>query len=330
MHSILCSKPNYSLNKSFILIGLTLIATAISGQDIHPHFKINTSGAITDFIIDNPSIILSTDAGTIETYNIKTGKRSDFIQLPPIENFYGDIIPAKIHSIDKYAGKLLAITQSNSGFRNAIIFENGEEQKIINADIDKMMIKKSRWINNNNILLGLLSNDLIIFEVTQRQIDCELNICPSAFSDFSLTEDKQFVFTADESGIVHKIDLDRCEIKQDYSGINVDNIYQLVNKNGIVITAGKDRRVGVYNTITGNNFFLQKNFLVYSVALNSIGSIGACSADEENNISIFMIANKRQIYVLKGHESLITKMAFIDDQTLVSAGDDQYLIIWKF
>ena len=310
-------------------IFLCLLFNPVSGQNIHPFLKIKASGAITDLIIDGSNILMSTDAGTIETYNINTHKRDGLIQLPDTKDFMGDPFPTKIYSIDKLSFKILAVTQGNHGFRNVLIFENVQSEEIINAERDKMMIKKARWVNNNTIVLGLMSNDLILFDVTQKEVICDVNISPYTFSDFSLTKDKQYVFTADESGIVHKIDLNNCKVKQDYAGINVDNIYQLVYKNGVIITAGQDRRVGVYNIFTGDNYYLQKDFLVYSVGLNSDGSMGAYCATEENNISVFETSGRRETCVLQGHESVITKMAFIDNNTFLSAGDDQYLIIWK-
>lgn len=302
----------------------------LSAQEINPAIKIKTSGAITDFFIENSNVVLSTDGGTLETYYVKTGKQIDFLQLPTMKDFMGDDVATKIFSIDNISGKLLVVTQGNHGFRNVSIFENGRQtEEIFNAEKDKLMVKKARWINNNTILLGLMSNDLILYDIGQQQIICEISISPYTFSDFSLSADKKYVFTADESGIVHKIEVNNCETKKEFTGINVDNIYQLVAKNGIVISAGQDRRVGVYNTIINDNYFLQKDFLVYSVGLNEDGSIGAYSATENNKISIFNTTGQNERCVLSGHESVVTKMAFFDDQTLISAGDDQYLMIWK-
>ena len=224
---------------------------------------------------------------------------------------------------------MLAVTQGIHGFRNVLIFENSKPHQIIDAERDKLMVKKARWITGNTILLGLLGNDLIIFDVAQKKSVRKSNISPYTFSDFSLTADKKFVFTADESGVVHQIDLRTVEVKKEFQGMNVDNIYQLVYQNGVIITAGQDRRVGVYQTITGDHYFLQKNFLVYSVGLNADGSIGAYSATEENDISIFMTASRKETFVLKGHQSVVTKMVFVDDHTFISAGDDQYLMIWE-
>ena len=320
---------NCKLIKVILSIFFCFLFGFASGQEIHPFFKIKTSGAITDFVIHAKSVILSTDAGTIETYNVASGKQLDFIQLPLMKDFMGDPVPTKIFSIDLLGLKMLTVTQGNHGFRNLIIFENGQPEELINAEKDKMMIKKARWVHNNTIMLGLMSNDIVLFDVTKKQVLCEINISPYTFSDFSLTEDKQYAFTADESGIVHKIYINDCELIENYAGINVDNIYQIVYKNGIVITAGQDRRVGVYNTISGDDYYLQENFLVYSVALNSDGSIGAYSATEDNSISIFMTATRSETCVLVGHQSVITKMAFIDKRTLLTVADDHYLMIWK-
>ena len=317
------------MKKSLIIIGFSLVTVLLYGQEINPTLKIEAAGAITDLFIENSTVVLSTDAGTIETYNINTGEQTEIIQFPPMKDFMGDDVPTKIYSIDKVREKLLVVTQGNRGFRNVSIIENGQTQEIFNADRDKLMIKKARWINNNNILLGLMSNDLILFDVGQNKVICELSISPYTFSDFSLTADKQYVFTADESGIVHNIEVNNCEIRKDYTGINVDNIYQIVSKNGIVITAGQDRRVGVYNTITGDNYFLQKDFLVYSVGLSPDGSIGAYSATENSDISIFNTTTREETHVLSGHKSVITKMEFFDNKNFISAGDDQYLMIWK-
>ena len=316
--------------KIFFCILICLSFSIVYGQDIHPFLKIKAFGAITDFLVDDSKVILSTDAGTIETFSLKNGQKINHIRLPAMKDFMGDPVPVKVYSIDKQNDKLLIVTQGDHGFRNLLIYENGEPEEIINAQKDKMMIKKARWIDSSTILLGLLGNDLLLFDVSRKKIINKLNISPYTFSDFYLTEDKRNAFTADESGIVHKIDLIDFKIKQEYTEINVDNIYQLVYKNGVIITAGQDRRVGVYNTITGNNYFLQKSFLVYSVGLSADARIGASYATEENDISLFMTATRNEAYILKGHQSIITKIAFFDNHTLISAGDDQFLIIWKF
>jgi WD40 repeat protein len=199
----------------------------------------------------------------------------------------------------------------------------------VDADVDKMLVKKARFIDDSKILLGLMCNELILFDIEKKKVIFNLSISSYTFSDFDVSEDKQFAFTSDESGIVHKIDIQQGKIVKEFSGNNVDNVYKLVYQNGKIITAGQDRRVGVYNTLVENQYYLQKNFLVYSVGLNEEATLGAFTADEENNIILFDIASKLEISKLSGHQSVITKMEFVGNSTLVSAADDQFLMIWE-
>ena len=316
-------------NRFGLLFYLIFSSFLCFGQIIQPALKIKTSGAITDFFIDGSKITLSTDAGTIEEFNLSSGKRIKTEHLPEMVDFMGDPAPTKVYSIDKFDTKILFVTQGNHGFRNLLITENNDTLKVIEANRDKLMIKKARFVNNNHILLGLMSNELILFDIDKKEIIYTSTISAYSFSDFYLNNNKQFVYSSDESGIVHKIDVKDGKILEEFEGNNVDNVYRLVYKNGVIITAGQDRRVGVYNTITGANYYLQKNFLIYSVALNSDASKGAFTASEENDITVFNVETRNELLKLKGHTSVITKMEFIDKNTLVSAADDHYLMIWK-
>jgi len=299
------------------------------GQVIQPALKIKTSGAITDFFIDGSNITLSTDAGTIEEFSLSSGKRLNINNLHMMVDFMGDPAPTKVYSIDRFETKILIVTQGNHGFRNLLIADKNDTIKVIDANRDKLMIKKARFINNKFILLGLMSNELILYDFDKKEIVYTSTISAYSFSDFYLNKNKQFAYSSDESGIVHKIDVIDGKIVEEFAGNNVDNVYRLVYKNGVIITAGQDRRVGVYNSITGKNYYLQKDFLIYSVALSSDAFIGAFTASEENDISVFNVETRNELMKLKGHTSVITKMEFIDKHTLVSVADDHYLMIWK-
>ena len=312
-----------------LLFYLALSTFLCFGQVIRPALQIKTSGAITDFVIDGSKIILSTDAGTIEFYDVNTGKRTNLFKLSPMKDFMGESVATKIFSIDKSDSKILIVTQGNHGFRNLLVVVNDDTIKVIDANRDKLMIKKARFINNDQILIGLLSNEIILLDINRKEFVYTSTISAYSFSDFYLSNNSQYAYTSDESGIVHKIDVNNGKIMEEFAGNNVDNVYRVVYKNGVIITAGQDRRVGVYNTITGEKYYIQKDFLVYSVALSSDASLGAFTASEENDITVFKIASGNELMKLKGHTSVITKMEFIDEHTLVSAADDDYLMIWK-
>lgn len=312
-----------------VFLILLLSSFALGSQEVYPSIKIKTSGAITDFVLKNNSLILATDAGTIETYQLNNGKQTHFITLPESRDFMGDIIPSKVFSIDVLNEKLLVVTQGEHGFRNVLLLKGSEIDTLLFASKEKLMVKKAAFINENQLLIGLMSNELVLYNFKKKETVYTSYLSPYTFSDFSLSEDKQFVFTADESGIVHQVKVADGKITKEFSDINVDNVYKLVYRKGTIVTGGQDRRVGVYQTITGNQYYLQKDFLVYCVGLNMEGTLGAFSADEENNITVFDTFSRQEKEKLVGHESVVTTIKFIDDKTLVSASDDRYFIIWK-
>ncbi len=307
-----------------------LLLPAIPAHSTAPFHTVRVGGAITDMIIDGTRVFLSTDAGTIVRYDLKSGEKNVIFRLPPTTDFMGDPLPVKIFSLDKYSRKILAVTLGNHGFRNLLILEKGQQEELILAERDKMMIKKARWIDDHTLLLGLLCNDMVLFDTEKKRVINRFNVSPYTFSDFCLSENRKYVYTADESGIVHELELNPLSVSNNYTGINLDNIYRIVYKNGVILTGGQDRRVGVYNTTTGKNYFIQKDFLVYCVGLNRNGTTGAYTANEKNDISIFSTGSGEDIRILRGHKSMITDMIFYDDHTLISGGDDRLLIIWKW
>lgn len=322
---------DYLTNK-LKLIGCILalcVANILFSQESDLILKIKASGSITDFYADENQIILSTDQGIIEQFDILNGRRSHLITLPEMKDFTGKAIPTKIYSIDKSSDNIVAIAHGIHGFRNVLIINNGETRKIIDSEKDKLIVKKTRFVNESQVLLGLLSNELILFDIDKNESIYKLEISPYTFSDFCLSEDHQFVFTTDESGAVHMIDITNGKIKKEFTGNNMDNVYQVDAKNGIILTAGQDRRVGYYNTISMNKYFLQKDFLVYSAGLNSDATIGAYCASEENDVTLFNLENRKELKTLTGHKSLVTKIEFIDKHTLITAAEDGVLMIWK-
>ena len=82
-----------------------------------------------------------------------------------------------------------------------------------------------------------------------------------------LSQDKSKMVISDESGAVKVIDVNTSRIEKEYTKEHVDNIYKVAYANGVILTAGQDRRVGVYFTDSGNSYHLKSNFLVYCVGL---------------------------------------------------------------
>ena len=317
------------IKECIICLLLSFCIHNLSAQHINASVKIHASGSINDFYIDGNEVIIVTGAGTIETYNLQTGKQTGIIKMPEIHDFMGDAVASKVYSIDKTSGMLLYVIQGHHGFRNVYLKQGENTIKLIDADINKMLVKKARFISDNQILLALMSNDLILYEIDKRNVSTRLSISPYTFSDFDLDASKKFAYTTDESGVVHKVNLMEGKIVSEYSGNNVDNVFKLAYKNGTLITAGQDRRVGIYSTQLDSRYYLQKDFLVYCVGLNSSGMIGAYTADETNTIYLFDVLTRSHFSSLKGHKGIVSRIEFVDEHTIVSGSEDGYLMIWE-
>ena len=310
-------------------IVLILWLPVFSQKVITPREVIHASGGVTDFVIRGQKVIMATEAGTIETFDIARKSKKVIARLPEIKDFMGDAGPAKVLAVDRLGGRLLAVSIGEHGFRNLLVIENGQMQEVINAGHEKMMISKARWIGDGRVLISLLSNDLILFDIKQKNILKKINISPYTFSDFCLNEQKIIVFSSDESGVIHRTDIKKMAVAGNYTGLNVDKIFQLDYKNGVILTGGKDRRVGVINTLADDQYYLQKEFHIYAVGLDNQGKTGAFTANEENDITVFSIDTKKEHTILKGHRGLVTRIVFYDEKTVISADNAGALIIWK-
>ena len=302
----------------------------LKGQVLKPEKVLKASGAVMDFVVDGEKLYAATDKGTIDIFGLAKGKLVDRIAVSRIVDFMGEEIPARVYSVDRDSGALLVVAQGGHGFRNVFYGQSGKLRKIIDAATDKLMIKKARFVDKDKFVFGTLSNEISLYDLQSDKIVYTRSVSPYSFSDLCLNRDKTEVFTADESGIVHRIVISTGEVKEEYDENNVDNVYQIGYGNGIIITGGQDRRVGVYITRTQKHYYLESDFLVYSVGINADGTIGAYSANEENDVSLFNISTKKVFLTLKGHESTVTKIFFSDRPVVITSCDDPNIFIWNF
>ncbi|OQX76139.1 MAG: hypothetical protein B6D61_09255, partial [Bacteroidetes bacterium 4484_249] len=297
-----------------LLLFLSVAPFIINAQTIE--FSLKASGNVIDVVITDDLLYAATDNGSVDVFNIKERKIIRRIKVPGLKDFMGDDIQAKVFSVDvsEDGKKVILVYQGKGGFRNVAIYENNELRKIIDADTDKMMIKKAKLINNSHLLIGQLSNEIVLFNIENRTVIYKKQISTSSFSDFVLSKDKSKFITTDESGKVRLIASGDGKLIKEYSGNNVDNIYKLDYKNDIIIGGGQDRRVAIYNTQIDDRYYIQNDFLVYCVGLSPDGQLGAYSANEDNDVVIFNTLNKTDLFTLKGQVSTLTGICFISNE----------------
>jgi len=308
---------------------LLLIFFSISTFAISPYYRLIASGGVYDFIIEDNLLYAATDAGIVDIFNYKTKKRIGKIKIPKINNFAGELISPKIFSIDKIKGKdgIILTVQGGGGYRDIYFYKNMNLQKILSQE-DKLMAKRTSFINEDLILIGLLSNELLLYNIKLHKQIYREQLSTSVFSNFTTDVTRKLVITCEESGCIRLLNSQTGQIIKVFSGQNVDNIYKVCYNKMTFVGAGQDRRVSVYKW-GKKSYYLKADFLVYCVGLDRAGKFAAFPANEENDIYVFDTDTRHILYKLIGQKSTLTKIEFLPNNEMVSSSEDNNIIIWK-
>jgi len=311
-------------------LSLLLLLTAISWAvpTITPTSTIEINGTVKDMVLDGETLVVATDSGHIEVYDTVKKEKIKQINIPNVKDFMGDEIPARVMSTDTIDGKYLLLSDSGKGgYSNLFIYDNNLTQ--ILSPSDKEAIIKARFIDKNHILLGYLSNEVALLDLTTKKEKYRVQLSESKFSDFALNEDKSQVVFSCESGVLNLVDVKSGKVIKKLKGQNVDNVYRVDFKKDTVTGAGQDRRGSIYEVSTGKGTYIAGDFLIYSTALSPSAKKVAFSMDEKNNITIYNTLTKSKIALLKGQKSTLNVIIFKDEEQLFSASDDSTIMVWN-
>jgi len=304
---------------AFIIVSLNLIASVIT-----PKISVKTSSPIVDFVIHKDSVWAGTSEG--EALEITTkGKIVSKIVLPTIKNSWDEKKAQKVMSIDLSPdGKMVALA-GEDGY-----LYTSREGKITKTSYStKTVIKKIAFISDTRILVALLSNEVVFFDLQANKTLKTLSGGTSPLSDMALSADHKIAAIAGEAGIIRVIDTTEMKMIRTIHGGNVDNIYKLDFQNNKIATAGQDRRAIVYSVDGKTYDRYDGTFLIYTVALSPSGVKLAASLDENNIITIFDIAKRQKIVTAKGHSATLNKIVFIDEKRFVSCADENKILFWE-
>jgi WD40 repeat protein len=302
---------------------------SLFAKDIKPFKEIKFDSVVKDMVVNQEKLIVGTDTGKMQVYNIKQEKIVDTVQLPKIKDFMGDVIDTRVASVDFTDGKYLLLSDSGiGGYTNIWIYENKNLKKIISHE-KKLSIVKARFIDTNHILFGFLSNEVALYDIKDKKMLYIKQLSESKFSDFALNEDKTLGAFSCESGIIYIVDTKTGEVKKELKSEHVDNVYKVDFKNGKVSGAGQDRRASLYDISSGKGEHVEGNFLIYATGLSPKAQFSAYALDEQNNIHVFNTLTKSKVAVLKGQKSTLNTIVFADKNTIFSASEDDTVMMWK-
>lgn len=311
-----------------IIILITLFFTSVFSSNIMPTTKYISSGSVVEIIINEGKLYSATDAGVVDIFNIKSKKITNQILVPKIKDFMGEEVDSKIFSIDILNKNLLILSQAAKGYRNLFININGKNINLINES-NKMTIAKAKFLNESTILLAMLSNELVSYDIKSKQENWRMQASGAKFSDFVLNEEKTEVVVADESGDLKICNTRDGKITNILEGQNLDNVFQVDYKNGIIITAGQDRRAVVYAVKFNSAYYKKSNFLIYSAGLSPSGKLAGYASDENNSITIFDTITQKVIGVYSGNKMTLTNIVFNGEKEFFSASDGKTINLYK-
>jgi len=311
---------------SKILILFFLLLTLTYAQDIKPIATIQASGLVSDVVEDNGLLYVATDAGVVDIIDLFSQKIVSQIYFDPIKSVMEGNISARVHSIDRYQGKTLMVTSGSSMYRNVWIHDGTKLTKIIDEK-RHLMPKDAYFTADGKVVLGTFGSDVILYDTVENYTLYNQHISQSTMGGMVLSQDKKMMLIADESGTVRLIDINSSTIEKTFSSEHVDNIYSVDYRKGMLITGGQDRRVGIYST--NGAFHIKSDFLVYCVGLSPSSKLGIYSSGTEHYLQLFDTYNGKKQSRLIGHQSTPNKILFIDEDSLVSTGDEYTIYFWK-
>ena len=311
------------------LILFISLAVFVFSKPLSPVESIKVDGGVKDMIISDNNLIVGTDSGKLEVYNLKEKKITKKIQLPDIKDFMGDTIHTRVASLDFIDGRYAFLSDSGKGgYTNVWLHENNQTKKIISFE-DKKSIIKLKFIDKDHLLFGFLGNEVSLYEISTKKYLYTKQLSESKFSDFALNKDKTKAVFSNESGINFLIDVKNGKVLKELKGQNVDNVYKIDFKKNYVSCAGQDRRGAYYNLLTDSNGYFKGNFLIYATALSPSEKKVAYAMDEDNSITVFNLSSKEKIAKLTGQKSTLNTIVFKDENTIFAASDDDTINMWK-
>lgn len=310
------------------LIIFFLLVLNIFAKELVPEFSLKASGAVTDLVLKEDKLFVATSASSVDIFDINSKEKINSIKVPKIKDFTGDIIDSKIYSVDVLENNILILSQGQNGGRNIDIYKDGKIENII-EDKDRLFIARAKFLDENHIIYALLSNQIYLYDIKNKKILSEIQVSQSKFSHFKLNEDKSKIVIADESGILTLLNTKDLNVIKKFDTLNLDNVFHVDIKKDLIITAGQDRRCGIYSLDKKTNYYKEASFLIYSVALSPSASLSAFASDEENNVTIFNTNTKENLHKLTQNRSTLTNILFINEYEIFVSSDDENINYYK-
>ncbi len=308
---------------------MILLATVLlAGKLELPVKSFKADGQVLDVVVQGHTIYSSTAASCVDIFDLENQKLLKRIKIAKIKDFMGDLVDTKIYSVDVEKKKILLLAEAKQGYRRLYIHENEKTSIVIDADA-QLSIAKAKFLNETTVLLALLSDELISYDIAEKKMNWRVQVSGSKFSNFALNEQRDKVAVVDESGDLQLLSTKDGKHLKTMSGENLDNVFQVDYKSGIVATAGQDRRCVIYDVKADSAYYRASSFLVYGVGLSPSAKYAAYSSDENNNITLFNTQTNTTIARYGGNKMTISGIVFISEKEFLVYSDSKTINLYR-
>jgi len=312
-----------------LIILLVAIELLFSAQTIHePTLSIEASGGVVDLVSKNDILYVATRESCVDLFDLKSKKKIRTIKVAKIKDFLGEMVNAKVYSVDVIEDKILILSQTKQGFRRLHVEEKGELIQLISYS-DGLSLAKAKFVDKDTILLATLSSEIISFDISTKQQNWQVKASGAKFSNYVLNEQRNEVVIADESGALKILRIKDGKLLKTLEGQNLDNVFQVDYKNSKIATAGQDRRVVVYDMLSSTAYYKSASFLIYSVGLSPSGSLVGYSSDEQNSVSVFNTSTKSTVGVYIGSKTTISNILFLNENEFLVSSDNEIINLYQ-
>lgn len=291
-----------------------------------PSAVIKTDALISDMVVSEGKIYAATDGEGVNIFDLNSFKKLSTLHIPNIKKSTGESYSPKIFSVDHYKNSTVLVSESGSDFRNVYLVRDGKTVKIIDNGRG-LLIRKIRFVDENRLILGLSGDTVVLMDIAKNTLVYQIQAGGGVFRDLALSPSKSLVAVADESGEITMLDVKSGRHVKTLRGINVDNINRIDYKQNIILSAGQDRRVGVYRA--GESYFIETEFFVYAVGLSPSAMRGVYTDGTENELQVFDTATKAKTSRLRGGEVIFDTLIFLDEHRLIGAGEENKIYYWR-
>jgi len=315
--------------RALLILWLASVTFLCAAVTLQPEMQVVVEGSAKDIVVRGDTLYIGTDQGKMQSYNLQQKQFTGEIKFPDIKDFMGDTIPTRVSSLDVMGDKMVMLTDSGiGGYANIWLHENNQSKLLITHK-DKRAIIKVRFVDREHLLLGYLSNEAALFDIKSKEELYRVQLTESKFSDFALNSDRTMAAFGCESGVITVIDTKSGKTIKELKGINKDNTYKVDFRHGTVSGAGQDRVGAIYDLASGKGEAIKASFLIYATGLSPSAKRVAFAVNEQNEIAVYKRSTLSQQYLLKGQKSTLNSILFIDEETVVTASDDNTVMVWK-